>query len=711
MRQGRQEGVEYQTVKPIGGVIGALLIASPATAHSLEAYTDEIVVTTNANAVNAGEETPPLSTIAIDASALEAVRAIDLNEAALFIPSASVTTNSRGETLLSLRGAGERQTGLFFNGAPLNIPWDNRLDLSLVPATALSNVTVRQGVASVLFGGDAAGGAIEIAPATALGDATGPIGESRAPFAARGAIQGGGLGFFDGEALVAGGARRVRGVFAGGVTRRDALAAPDASDLLSKRNASPPPADGGQPNTDRQRTNFLAHLSTERSSDLRLSAAVLGVRSSFGIAPETTFNPADENPRFWRFPDTEHVIGVVNASIPVSPQWDVTATGWGQAFNQTIESFASNAFLTLEDIQRDRDRAFGARISTERQWGGSGVGGGVGGGVRHEVRGVFSFLDARHDQDDIAFSGAGTPPLVTAFETAFFQRRTFGLGGAYEGWFGDTGARLSAAGDIVSIPASGGRASAGGFAGWNIAAALNHRLSPSWTIEATAARRARLPTQRELFGDAINRFVLNPDLQAEQSIQLEGVLRFETPRASVTATPFAVITTGTIDQEVLPGTGGQRRRINLDGARSLGVAVAAEARPFDGLSLGGNVTVQRVRRRGAGDGPRVIAERPDTLAAFYLSYRHRTGLGVYGGGRYRGRAFSLADTGVFVPLARSIAFDAEVSYAFSLYGTQTEVFVRGDNLANTFVEPQLGLPEAGRRVRAGLRVAIGRAPI
>ena len=71
-------------------------------------------------------------------------------------------TNSRGETLAYLRGAGERQVAVYFDGALLNVPWDNRIDLSLVPSEVVGEIMVSKGAPSVLYGTNVLGGALNM---------------------------------------------------------------------------------------------------------------------------------------------------------------------------------------------------------------------------------------------------------------------------------------------------------------------------------------------------------------------------------------------------------------------------------------------------------------------------------------------------------------------------------------------------------------------
>ncbi len=74
------------------------------------------------------------------------------------VPGLHVQTNSRGETLAYMRGAGERQTEYLLDGVPMNIPWDNRFDLGALPAAVVGSVTAVRSAAGPRLGTGGAGG-------------------------------------------------------------------------------------------------------------------------------------------------------------------------------------------------------------------------------------------------------------------------------------------------------------------------------------------------------------------------------------------------------------------------------------------------------------------------------------------------------------------------------------------------------------------------
>ena len=129
-----------------------------------------ILLSAHAGLATAQQDTVPvirLGEIVVEAAAgatsratVHTVRRVELAKIAMLdaavvsdfarlIPAAYIQTNSRGETLIYLRNAGDRQVGVFFEGALLNIPWDNRVDMSLIPASAIGGISVAKGVPPV----------------------------------------------------------------------------------------------------------------------------------------------------------------------------------------------------------------------------------------------------------------------------------------------------------------------------------------------------------------------------------------------------------------------------------------------------------------------------------------------------------------------------------------------------------------------------------
>src|SRR5690606_28671106 len=144
-------------------------------------------------------------------------------------------------------------------------------------------------------------------------------------------------------------------------------------------------------------------------------------------------------------------------------------------------------------------------------------------------------------------------------------------------------------------------------------------------LRATAGAKVRFPTMRELFGEALRRFQVNPDLRPETSFLAEAGVEAASGAVSGEAVVFLNRTYDTIDQETLGD--GRRRRINLDGSRVYGVEVGGTARPLPRLSVDGHATWMHVRAF-TDTGSRPLTEKPALLGTLTAVHNTRGGLSV-----------------------------------------------------------------------------------
>ncbi|HEY0130502.1 MAG TPA: TonB-dependent receptor, partial [Allosphingosinicella sp.] len=116
-------------------------------------------------------------------------------------------------------------------------------------------------------------------------------------------------------------------------------------------------------------------------------------------------------------------------------------------------------------------------------------------------------------------------------------------------------------------------------------------------------------------------------------------------------------------------------------------------------------TWARVRRRSPPPAQsNRIAEKPSLLARARIDYAHASGVSTRLEAEHVGRAYSTDPDGALVPLKRSTSFNWRLAYALPFRNKGFELFLHVDNVADTFIEPQLGLPAPGRSFRVGLRL-------
>ena len=117
----------------------------------------------------AGEAPSPDKT-KIDAPVIRVRDPGSLADLGGLIPSARVSTNSRGDSHLMIRGAPERHVQTFLDDIPLNLPWDERVDLQTIPITGAGRIEGTRGMTTLLDGPGVLAGSARILPPGPVGD-------------------------------------------------------------------------------------------------------------------------------------------------------------------------------------------------------------------------------------------------------------------------------------------------------------------------------------------------------------------------------------------------------------------------------------------------------------------------------------------------------------------------------------------------------------
>lgn len=596
---------------------------------------------------------------------------------ARLIPSAHIATNSRGETLVYLRNAGERQVAFFFDGALLNVPWDNRVDLSLVPASVLGGMNVSPGAASVLYGANVAGGAVNLISRSLGNEGT------------------------HAEITLTGGYPRsahLHGTFmrrSGGFqATASAGLLDDAGEALAEGADLPfhQQDDDLRTNTDRRVANLYGQVQYQLSDAASLGASIIHIDAEKGIAPESHLDPAEERARFWRYPVWRHSMLILNGDADVGGA-NVRGTVWGTRFQQDVAQYAGAAYDELESRQLSLDWVAGSRLIWTRR---------LAGGA---IRMVGNALTATHLQEDLAFEGGEG---AASDGELLFGQHLYGVGAEFERVLA-TGITALVGGSVdrMVLPRTGDKPRRDPFTGYGTTIGLTYQAANAVLLRLAAGRKARFPTLRELFGEALDRFRVNPDLTPETSLMMEIGSSIRGERRWVEFTAFASRTRDAIDQVILDD--GRRMRVNLDGSRTVGAEVFGRARLRTRWFLDGHVTWLSTRGYGKDGRTRPVPERPRWLGTSTVGFEFRTGLSVLAQAEYTGRAYSLDPAGGFEALPSSLALNVRAAYRGFLSAPRSvfaEWFLRIDNLTDAVVVPQLGLPAAGREIVGGVTLTL-----
>ena len=447
-------------------------------------------------------------------------------------------------------------------------------------------------------------------------------------------------------------------------------------------------------NTDRELFNLFAQVSHDFANGVELGLSYLLMDGRYGIAPESHIDPSDGGIRYWRYPTWNNNMLVLNGLFPLGQQTIIKGAAWGNWYKQDISSFTSADYTTLEEQQQDQDRTFGTRFSLIHP---------VGDG---ELIVALNGFTSEHEE--LVLEADSTNEIVNALGTHpdTFSQWTYSVGVEYGIRFQEMyKLTLGSSFDGISTPKTGDKPALDPFLDYGLNAGLQVRLENAWRVRGAIGRKVRFPTMRELFGVALNRFLLNPDLRAESSFVTELGIARDGEQFSGEIIGFYQRTFDTIDQRVVaPADTPLRQRINLEGSRVWGIESVFTAKPHAYWTLDGHLTWMNPRAFEEGQTV-FLTEKPELLGGISVLYNRSTGLSFSSEAFYTGRAYGLSEANEFLKLNTSLVLDAKVSYRFLAGSVFGEWFVRVDNVFDTTTLPQLGLPGAGRLLVSGLNLS------
>jgi iron complex outermembrane receptor protein len=619
-----------------------------------------------------------------------------VSELASLVPATHVQTNSRGQTILYFRNAGDRQVGQFFDGALLNIPWDNRVDISLIPASVVEEMTVTKGVPSVQYGANVLGGAINFQSRTL--DAPGRTTELKA-------------------ALGTAEQRRASVTHLGRIGQWDYTAAVQYSergdqplpDGLSLEYPENQPLADRRINTDRQLLSGFGRASYRFEGGGQMGVSLLHVDAEQGVAPEGNESPSQT--RYWRYPLWQKTTLIASGQVPLGARTSLRGAAWGSRFAQDIADYKSIDYEALNEVVEGRDLTTGLRLI---------------GSQNLPLGSLTLALNGLLSQHEKTVAEIGQPDSVVVY-----QQNIFSAGLEYEAQVHPR-LRISAGANLdgADYPQTGPFPERDPFYTWGTTAGFRFQVADGWALRGATGRKSRFPTMRELYGAAVGKFVVNPGLKPVTAWIGEVGLQYQSQSFYLSSTAFLNRVKNTISkcdivvgddevsssacsverrEELVPSDTLKQRRINLQGSRVYGVETTVRWTPRDALVLDGSFTWSRPRGFTTSGETQKLDEKPGLLGTGTVSYHFPFGLSVMGQARYTGNVYAQNDNVyVSLPSSPSTVLDARLSYDISSFTDLVDgnLYVRGENLTDETVFIGLGLPRAGRSIRVGLDLTL-----
>ncbi len=583
-------------------------------------------------------------------------------------PSLHATTGSRGERIFTFRGFEQRQVVVLVDGAPAYVPYDGQADVGYLPAELIDHVSIVKGPASVLYGPNGLGGALNIV--------------TRRP--------GSGPSFGVATEVGRAGSLLVSGVHAerlgrlgyslfAGLRRRDATPLPESFAPLPRENGAL------RENSDRLLYHAGANLELSLGRGHTLTSSLVYVDGERGIPPGLY----DPIVRYWRFTVWRNL----GASLGHTARYlggalEVDELFYLRLYDNLLDSY-DDASYTSQRLPRAyhnwyHDQIWGGRVRLRANlartpWG------------RTQLRLWAGVQHDRHDEEPA--SGLITRSLLTIAPEA-------------EAFLGERWSLMAAFQTDVEIPGAATANEPGSRVGLGPLLSLRFDPRESLSLRATVARRTRFPTLRDRYSSAVGSRLPNPALRPENAWHVALDASFQARRwLSLTASLFDAELSDFIT--LVTSSGGSQLQ-NLSRVRLLGGELALELTPLRWLGLRAGYHLVHARRGEAFEGSDELEYRPTHKLALELRLRPLRRLELSTLLRVvSARAFKHPASGEWQELAPYAVWDAQLSVRPI---RALELWVRARNLLDTSFESQYGFPEPGRELWVGLRVRYERDP-
>lgn len=484
-----------------------------------------------------------------------------LGDALELLPGVIVSTNSRNEKTIAVRGFDARQVPLFIDGIPVYVPYDGYVDLDRFTTADLSAIQLAKGFSSVAYGANTLGGAINLI--------------SRKPTRAfEGDVS---VGFASGqERKLAANVGTNQGLWylQAGASRLQSDGFPLSSDF------TPTPTEDGGRRDNAARTDSKASLKIGLTPNAGDEYAISYYRQDGEKGQPPSTDPAAA--RYWKWPywDKESLYFVSRTQFGDTETLRFRL--YQDRFDNEVDSYTDDTYSVLRTRGRGsvgtgrsiyEDRSSGGSVELESTRFAS-----------HVLRFVGHYKTDEHTELD------ATGLRNTNFEdslASFAMEDNIRLAAAWQLSLGVARHalrpdRVFSIGNPYSLPDK--------QTATDVQAGLFHDWSPAARLYATVARKSRLPTLKDRYSQRLGTYVENPALRPEESINYE--LGYEGLPWAGTRAEAAVFFSDITDkiQSVGNVAGTLSQMQNVGEVRAAGVELGLDAVLSHWLEVGGSYT-------------------------------------------------------------------------------------------------------------------------
>lgn len=485
----------------------------------------------------------------------------NVGDAVNLLTGVTVSTNSRNEKTVAIRGFDARQVPLFIDGIPVYVPYDGYVDFNRFVTADLAAIQVAKGFSSVVYGPNTLGGAINLISrkpkAVWEGDASVSFGSGN-----------------ERQTAVNIGSNQGKWYFQAGASYIDSDNFPLSDDFKATSTEN----GGARENSYREDKKLSLKLGLTPNTSDEYAISYYKQEGVKGQPPSTDPTAA----RYWQWPywNKESLYFVSKTALGGREALKVRL--YQDKFDNAINSFTNGSYTTLK-TSGSGSVSTGVSIYNDKTDGGS---------LELEstrfaaqtLRFVTHYKKDHHvERDAVGLVGAEFKDTLVSYAAedsiSLSSQWLLSLGLTHHELRPDMLYNSSSAYSLPDTKSAN-----------NAQAGLFYDYSATARFYATLAQKSRLPTLKDRYSARLGTYIENPGLQPEASVNYEvGYLGSPWPGAKAEAAVFYSDITDKI-QTVANVSGTKSQMQNVGKAEATGLELGLKSPVSAWLELGANYT-------------------------------------------------------------------------------------------------------------------------
>jgi len=571
-----------------------------------------------------------------------------------------ITTTSKNESKIYMRGYDQRQVAVFLDGVPIYEPYSGMIDLSNLPVSSIEKITVSKGMPSLAYGANSMGGTINFVTRSSQEQKISLNMESGSSHNLAIGTSGG-IGDF------------YYNIHAG-YTKSSGYEIPSTNENYRNENG------GIRDNSQYENLGGMIKLGVNNLYNFNIAYSLMIIDNQKGV-------PADvytKNPRYWRYTEWNKTTNNLMFSRTFGNTVRIKGNLFYDTYKNVLDSYDDGTFTTQTMRYAFRstydDHSIGLNLISDFDALTLGI-----------TRLSFAWKKDVHKEEgnfNEGFSSYEASVMSTGIEQDInlSQRLSAVVGLGYD--------------LLTPIYVNDGElrensSSLNGFMG------ISYRATEDLSIYINGSKKSRFPTLKEFYIQTAGRDLANPNLAIEKSINSElGFVYQHSREIMINGSLFYSSIDDLINLVFLEG--GLRQYQNIGNAEMKGAEIAFR---YNGKNINTSLAytyldAKNVSEDRASD---ILEYRPEHVLSLTADYGFTFGTTIRGELVYSANKYGVdSDTREFVKMDNAMITNLRISQQVL---ENYSVYIRANNIFKTYYESEYGFPQAGRELFVGLRMS------